>query len=175
MIRLSSTVHAFGYFALIAVVTHQVEVGRSFAKMCSLSLSSPNASDPFQSLYWGGTRTSGGVRSLFAFTGESTAGLSACSDAGLVSCRRVGVDLEALLEDDRLFVPGVGVIDKTKPKPDPEAVDEFGLSYVEYQLEQGPDGRRRRKKKVITGGDPMLCFGQERSGRSDEMIIMTNL
>ena len=146
MIRPNST---FGYFALIAVVTHQVEVGRSFAKMCSPS--PPNAPDPFQSLYWGGTRTSGGVRSLFAFTGESTAGLSACSDAGLVSCRRVSVDLEALLEDDRLFVPGVGVIDKARPEPDPEAVDEFGLSYVEYQLEQGPDGRRRRKKKVITG------------------------
>ena len=152
MIRLSSTVHAFGYFALIAVFGHHVEVGLSFAKILDvLSLHPQCSPDPFQSLYWGGARTSGGVRSLFAFTGESTAGLSACSDAGLVSCRRVSVDLEALLEDDRLFVPGVGVIDKARPEPDPEAVDEFGLSYVEYQLEQGPDGRRRRKKKVITG------------------------
>ena len=86
------------------------------------------------------------MRNLFAFTGEPTAGLATCSDADLVSCRRISVDLEALLEDDRLFVPGVGVIDKTKP--DPETVDEFGVSYVEYQLEQGPDGKKRRKKKV---------------------------
>ena len=101
-----------------------------------------------QSLCWGGIRDRDckGVRNLFAFTGESTAGLAACSDADLVSCRRVSVDLEALLEDDRLFVPGVGIIDKTKP--DPESVDEFGISYVAYQLEEGPDGKKRRKKKV---------------------------
>ena len=91
-------------------------------------------------------RSSKGVRNMFAFTKESTAGVAACSDADLVSCRRISVDLEALLEDDRLFVPGVGVIDKTRP--DPETVDEFEVSYVEYQLEEGPDGKKRRKKKV---------------------------
>ena len=111
-------------------------------------MSSSECSHHLQSLCWGGIRDrdSKGVRNLFAFTGESTAGLAACSDADLVSCRRVSVDLEALLEDDRLFVPGVGIIDKTKP--DPESVDEFGISYVAYQLEEGPDGKKRRKKKV---------------------------
>ena len=88
------------------------------------------------------------MRNLFAFTGESTAGLAVCNDADLVSCRRINVDMEALLEDDRLFVPSVGVIEKTRPDPDPEMVDEFGVSYAEYQLEQGPDGKKRRRKKV---------------------------
>ena len=85
------------------------------------------------------------MRNLFAFTGESSAGVAACSDADLVSCRRISVDLEALLEDDRLFVPGVGVIDKEKP--DAETVDEFGISYVEYQLEEDNGGKKRRKVK----------------------------